>query len=181
MTAPVPDHAALPAQQLRVTPPHPVWSGGPEDFWTCDDWAERLSTTEFEEAVTEFVDGFLAPGCDTEKILREKVAPLEVYGYSRAAVTDSRLELEADDLVDHLAERLSEDEWGDPDGRHDVLSSTGRALLKERFAAALRSVRAHIVPWHCEVTKTVVLEADELVALVRRLEPEWFEAEVSRG
>lgn len=40
----------------------------------------------------------------------------------------------------------------------------------------MRQVRSHIVPWHCEVTKTVVLEADELVAMVRELCPEWFEA-----
>lgn len=170
MTAPVPDHAARPVEQLRVSPPERLDS---VDFWTCDAAAESLSTTEFEEAVVEYVDGLLSPGCDTEQVIRA-MAPLIVYGHSRIKVTDERLQIEAEHVVDRLVEAL-EDEWGDPDDRRRVLSAEGQKLLVEKFAAALREVREHIVPWHCEVTKTVVLEADELVALARRLCPEWFE------
>ena len=79
------------------------------------------------------------------------------------------------DVAEHLTEQLNEDEWGDPDGNHDVLSDEGQALLTEKIAALLRKHRGYISPWACEVTKTVVLEADELVAMVRQQCPEWFE------
>lgn len=168
MTAPVPDHAALP----RVTPPLPV---EPEVFWTCDDSVERLSHDVMEDAITEFVDGFLAPGCDTEAILRSQVAPLTVYGYSRAEVTDKKLESEGVRLVENLVENLNEDEWGDPEGQHDIIDEATQERLARAFITALKAERQHIVPWSCEQTKTVVLEADELVALVRELAPSWFD------
>lgn len=170
MTARVPDHAALPVEQLRITPPTPI---DPIEFWTCDDDPDRLSITEFEEAVIEHVDKW-APAKDLEALLRVTIAPLTVYGHSRAEVTDEFLDGEAEELVERLTERLNEDEWGDPDGNHDVFSEKGQELLAAKFAVALREVRHHIVPWHCKVTKTVVIEADELVAMVRAQCPEWL-------
>ena len=147
------------------------------EYWTCDESAERLSCVELEDAVVEWVGGWDgdAAGGDIGVFLRATVAPLTVYGYSRAEVTDQRLEAEAALMVERLAERLEEDDaWGDPNGRHAVFGEPGRAALEALVLSALKQVRHHIEPWHCEVTQTVVLEADELVTMVRRLEPEWF-------
>lgn len=178
MTAPVPDHAARPAAELRVTPPALL---DPIEFWTCDDGAEQLSTTELEEAVLEHLEGWSEKsGPEFETFLRG-IAPLTVYGYSRAEVTDERLHAEAALMVERLSESLEEDEeWGDPDGRHTVFDDLGQNALLILVIEALKKVRHHIEPWHCEVTKTVVLDADELVALVRELEPEWFKDAAKR-
>lgn len=175
MTAPVPDHAALPVSELRVTPPTLI---DPIVFWTCDDAAERLSHDNLEEAVLEHIEGWSEKsGPEFETFLRA-IAPLDVYGYARAVVDDRRLDAEAAWLVERLVESFNEDEeWGDPDGNQGVLDDVGERLLKEKFAAALRDVRPHITPWSCEVKRIVVLQADELVALVREMEPGWFEAE----
>lgn len=175
MTAPVPDHAALPVEQLRVTPPALI---DPIEFWTCDDSAERLSISELEEAVLEHLDGWSEKsGPEFEGFLR-RISPVSVYGYSRAGVSDQRLQAAAELMVERLTESLEEDdEWGDPDGRHEVFGELGQQALLPMILSALKQVRHHIEPWHCEVTKTVVLEADELVAMVRELCPEWFEAE----
>lgn len=135
---------------------------GPQEFWTC---------------VEEYVDGFLSPGCDTEAILREKVSPLTVFGYSRAEVTDQRLADLANDMADRLQEQLDDgfDDWSDPNGDNRVIDDTNKAALAERFCTVLREERARIVPWGCEVTQKVVVEGDELVAMVREICPHWFE------
>lgn len=152
-------------------------AAGPEEFWTCDDGAESLSHTDLRDAVEEYVDGFLSPGCDTEAILREKVSPLTIYGYARAEVTDQRLADLANDLADNLQERLDDgyDDWSDPNGNHQVITDDGKAKLAEHFCTVLREHRGLIVPWGCEVTKTVTVEGDELVRMVREICPDWFE------
>lgn len=146
-----------------------------ETFWSCDDGAESLSHTELSDAVEDYVDGFLSPGCDTEAILREKVSPLSIYGYSRIEISDRDLDNLAEFLVDRLAEACDEDEWGDPNGDHHVLDKAGQAAFTARFAAVLREERKHIVPWTCAISKTVLVEGDELVAMVREFCPYWFE------
>jgi hypothetical protein len=153
-------------------------AGRAETFWSCDDGAETLSCTELEEAVEEYVDGFLSPGCDTEAILREKVSPLTIYGYTRVEVRDRDLDNLAEWLSERLAELVEEDEWGDPNGNYRVINDEGAAAFTARFAAVLREERARIVPWTCEVTTEVEIEGDELVAMVRDCCPYWFEKEV---
>lgn len=150
-------------------------------FWTCDDGAERLSHDDLLDAVEEYIDGFLSPGCDTEAILRDQVSPLTIFGYTRCEVTDGHLEQLADDLAERLAELVGEDEWGDPDGNHEVLSDENRKAIEARFAAVLREERHRIVPWACEVTQTVEVEGDELVAMVREISPSWFDVEPTRS
>lgn len=146
-------------------------------FWSCDDGAERLSHNDLGDAVEEYVDGFNSPNCDVEKILREEVSPLVIYGYTRAEVTDRHLADFANDLADHLAESLDEDEFGDPFDDHQVLAEDDKKAIAERFCTVLREERARFVPWACEVTMRVVVEGDELVRMVREICPYWFDTE----
>lgn len=174
MTAPVPDHAALPVEELRrrlLSPP----TIDDAMFWDCSD-PEQLTHDNIEDAVEYYIDGFLSPGCDVEKVLREDLGGLTVNGYTRAEVTDKFLDSQAEHLAEVFWEQIHEDEWGDPNGNHENITPEGRRLLKERLGQVLREVRPYIEPWACEVTTKVVMDEDELVAFCRELRPEWFEA-----
>lgn len=175
MTAPVPDHASLPVEQLRrrLLPPPTI-----DDvvFWDCSD-PEQLTHDNIEDAVEYFVDNFLSPGCDTEKVLREDLGGLTVKGYTRAEVTDKFLDGMADHLAERFHEQIHEDEWGDPNGTHENITPEGMRLLEEKLRVVLREIRPYIQPWACEVTTEVKMDADELVAFCRELRPQWFEKE----
>lgn len=173
MTAPVPDHASLPADELRrrLLSPPPVDDAV---FWDCSD-PEELTHDNIEDAVEYFVDGFFEPGCDVEKELRA-MGGLTVKGYTRAEVTDKFLDSQAADLADRFYEAIHEPEWGDPNGNHENITPEGRRLLEEKLRGVLREIRPHIEPWACEPTIERHMDEDELVAFCRELRPDWFEA-----
>jgi len=115
----------------------------------------------------------LGDGGDFEARLR-CVAPLAVYGHARTEITDEQLIGEAELLIESLVER-AEEEWGDPNGGHDVIDAAAQLRLVGCFVAALRFERASITPWHCEQVRVVTLSAEELVNVVRARRPDWFD------
>lgn len=170
-----PDHASRPAAELRVSPPEVLKECL---FWTCDDAAERLSHEDLEEAVLEYLEGWSEKSGPEFEAFLHGIAPVTVYGYARAPVTDRDLLKWAEWMVEQFAEAIEEDtELGDPDGNHEIFPPEGQQRLTPLVFEALKQVRSGIEPWACEVVKEVELDGDALVELVRRNQPEWFEAE----
>lgn len=148
----------------------------PMEYWSCDEGAERLVHDDMRDAVEEYIDGLNAPGGDVEALLRDRVSPLTIYGFTRHALTDARLDSVAADVTERLRE-WTEEEYGDPDGGpHSVLEPADVKALAARFAQVLREERARFTPWSCDCTRTVVVEGDELVQMVREMCPWWFVA-----
>lgn len=130
-------------------------------FWSCYGDAENLTDTDPDDAIRDYLDGFLSPGCDVLEMLPETV---ELYGYARMK-TDG-IELDADSILERVLENL-DDEYGDPDDR-----TTPTPAMKKAAKAFVAVIRDEYKVWSCEVVNRQVIQVEDWV---RENEPEWLE------
>ena len=145
MTAPVPDHAARPVAELRVTRPDPRVRH--VEFWTARRDEERLSWSDIEDAVEHELD---------EATAAEFQWPMKVYGWARLDVSDPDLDNLAESLVESASEWLNDERYGDPEGDHRVLDRDGEERLRQAIIDALFAARKaeELSPWACEIIET---------------------------
>lgn len=137
-------------------------------FWTALD-TEHLTLESPEEAVVEAFDYFYEKGVPILDMIK-KHTPLEVRGF------DSMIPCVFD--AEYAAENFREslyDEYGNPDGGpEDMLSDADYKKLIDSIQAAFDEATAKADIWACEKVETVVYSAEEVEAVLREEQPDWF-------
>jgi hypothetical protein len=103
-----------------------------DKFYTCDDCAERLTYTDPEEAVYDYISDLVPAGMDVEVTL---------YEHTPTPIPDSRFE-----VLTSLIEFL-DDDFGDPDKATEP--TPGMVQAEKAFIDAMKS---EYVSWACEQT-----------------------------
>lgn len=145
------------------------------DFYDCRG-SERLTHESPEDAIEEWIDLWLSPGCDTSAMIREH-SPVKLSVFRRMSQDETWIERRARNALACLAEEFSE-EYGDPDGYLD--DGLGLEAQKECLPAVVQAFRAflaHGTSWGCEVVATVVLDAAEVEAMMREHNPGWWDTD----
>ena len=146
------------------------------DFFSCTD-SDTLVHGEEEEAVADWLDGWMSPGCDVLAVIRAR-SPIEVTAYEREVMPDR--------FAPNIAARLVEqaiDEWGEDFGPADDPPDVDVAAVKaaeEAVTATLRALYATMTVWRCRQVSKRLLSAEEVEAMMREYAPEWFEDEAAR-
>ena len=146
------------------------------EYYSCTD-SDTLFHGEEEEAVADWLDGWMSPGCDVLAVIRER-APIEVVAYEREVMPESF----AASVAGHLVEQAIET-WGENFGPADDPPDVDDAAIKaaaEAVTAALRTLYATMTVWSCRPVSKRVLSAEEVEAMMREHAPEWFEDEAAR-
>lgn len=141
-----------------------------EFYDACD--SEVYTATTPEEAVEAWLDFWMEPGCDVAALIREH-APCEVIAYRREVVSDEWIRSEAEWLFDRVSERFEED-FGNPDADPCHADADLDACMPAMMAAVRQLVTRGKV-WRCERVATRVLNAEQIEAMMREYNPEWFE------
>lgn len=129
-------------------------------FWSLMD-PERLTCESPEEALEEWLDSRYCPEAEADVAAK---CPLFVTGYTRKKIEGA--ETYAEEAVERLRELLY-DEYGDPDGDHDILSEEVEKKLTEEITAAIEKALASAVSWRCEPTERHRFDAEEVIAALR--------------
>lgn len=142
-------------------------------FWDCDDGRENLLHDELEEAVTYDVGNDLDEDGDVEAQVREAYpGGITVFGFRPREVDRDWLEQQAARMAEDFAEQL-EDEFGDHlTGTHQTLEDDDEKALGAGILALLEKLK--LDPWQCEQVAKVHLSLDELLEMLRELNPHWF-------
>ena len=113
---------------------------GGEVLYSTDEDAESFWCTSPEEAADEH---------ERESGSR----PARAYAWRRKVLTAQEIERYADDVIDDLEERITDDDWSNPEEVH---------RLEDGFRAALRAVVREHMPrehvWHCERSRELDVE-----------------------
>lgn len=139
-------------------------------FYSCTD-PENLTHTEPEEALEEYLDGWL----DHKMSVAEVVAAIRKYevtvsAYNPTEISDGQIEAWADQCLEKLMEDFSE-EHADPDSAlGDAFPSDAGQLMRE----AVKNIVRRTSVWSCEVVGKVTLTPDQLEAVMRAYRPDWF-------
>lgn len=146
-------------------------------FWDCDDGREVLRHESLEEAIEHDVDDL--PQGDIEAEVREAYpSGITVYGFRRREVDREWIEQQAARMAEDFAEQL-EDEFGDHlTGDHQTFEDDEQLALGADILKLLEKLK--LEPWQCEQVAKVHLSLDELLEMLRELNPEWFEKAVTR-
>lgn len=128
-----------------------------DTFYTCDDAPEQLSHSEPEDAIEERLDT-LAPDGWQKMTREERISALPktvtLYTYSRMKVrpTDIR---DVDDILADIVDPLTEEEYGDPEGRDvvDYFTAPGLEAVRAAIDKLRATIHEHFIPWGCEQTQ----------------------------
>lgn len=142
-------------------------------FYDCRD-SERLSNTSPEEAIVELFDtSILWSG----KLTEEKIAehcPIIVTGHAPATIGQEYIYSCAEHAVERFEESLSED-FGDPEGYYTILEKSVRDVFTKKLFEAFNEAAKTVTPWLCDVVETKDYNVEEVCAILRDSNPEWFE------
>jgi hypothetical protein len=127
------------------------------------DDSERL----FNE-LDEFIEYHLDI-CDKD-FIANPASILTIYTYRRMVVAEN-VYPDASDTYDRIIENLDEN-YGDPDGDHDVVPLTDKA--KEHYAAFVAEIVGAYVPWAGEIDRTVPPIVVNVREWVEKNAPEWL-------
>ncbi len=141
------------------------------DFYDCG-YAERLSHKSVEEALEEFVDGWLSPDCDVVKILHEDVGEVTVQCFKRGVIPEKVKEHLTKYMLDQLDEWYANEEYADPDGGGRNVAAMEAAVKPMR--AAVDAYLGATEVWSCDQTATVTLTPEQVEVMLRAYCPEWF-------
>lgn len=123
-------------------------------FYSCDDEPETLCHSDPDEAIEERLD-CLAPDGWQKMTREERIAALPktvtLYTYTRMKVRMQDIRT-ADDILADIVDPLTEEEYGDPDGRDapDYFSKEGLPEVMAAIEALRATIHKHFVPWSCE-------------------------------
>lgn len=142
------------------------------DFFDCRD-SEVLSHETVEEAIEEYLDGFMTRDCDVAKLIAEHT-PLEVRGFDRKPLDHGFADQSAGWLLESALEQFEEEYGG---GDYPLIEETDQAAVaaKEQIAAALRILHASVSVWQCEENAKREYSTEEVEAMMRENNPDWFE------
>jgi len=144
------------------------------DFYDCRD-SETLTCESVTETIEGWLDGFLAPGCDTSAIIREG-GPIEVTAFRRTVIPDPEIKHAAEDAAERAEEILAE-EYADPDGDGSIFPKEARAVLEESIAAALRVAMKTADIWACQKCGKRTYSVEEVEKMMRDENPDWWDEE----
>ncbi len=143
------------------------------EYYSCTD-SDTLVHGDEAEAVADWLDGWMSPGCDVLAVIRAR-SPIEVIAYEREVMPDNF----ASNVAARLVESAIED-WGEDFGPADDAPDVDDAAIKaaeEAVTAALRALYATMTVWRCAQVSKHLLSAEEVEAMMRAHSPEWFEDE----
>lgn len=140
------------------------------DYYDCRD-SEMLHHTSPEEAVEDWLDHWMEPGCDVRKIIEEHEC--EITAYRPEVVTEDWIRSQAEGLLEHLAENFAGD-FGNPSA-DECMDDEALKECMPAMMTAVRQVVAKANVWRCERVASRVLDADEVEAMMREHNPHWFE------
>lgn len=143
------------------------------DFYDASDNAENLHHESEIEAIEDHLDGWVFPGCDMRDIIAKHGA-CTVVAWARRTIPDREIESHADHLAESFAERL-DDEYGDPDGVYPCLPDARLETLKAALVPVLRAALTPQCIWACEEVGRREFDAEEVEAMMRKENPDWFE------
>lgn len=143
------------------------------DYYDCNCDRERLTLASPEEAIEQYLDGFMSPGCDVLKVIAMNT-PLEVTAFVRKTVDPKDAQLWAARIADQVNEWWLDEEYGDPDGDMD---GPGDLEFQNAVTAALEAAMKRTEIWACETVGERLFSEEEVVALMRDHCPDWFEDE----
>lgn len=159
---------------MTTEPTAPATSADPFDnaeYYDCLD-SDTLCHTSPEEAVEDWLDHWMEPGCDVRKII--EAHECEITAYRREQVTEKWIQSMAEVLLDRAAEDFQED-FGDPHGEHQVLSDEVLKDCQPAMVAVVQKLVADGNVWRCERVASRVLDEDEVETMMREYNPHWFE------
>lgn len=148
------------------------------DYYDCDADAETLSHGSWDEAIEYYLDSFFEKDCDVEKVILARV-PITVTGFKRRGPDAAWIERAARTMIESFADHWSE-EFGDPDRfLDDVFTTKVVARIAPGLRAWIRKALRHVTPWACEPVGTRTYTPDDVLRMMRRLNPQWFEKETA--
>jgi len=131
---------------------------------------EELSWTTPEEAIEQWLDGWLSPGCDAEKIITEHT-PLTVTAYVRMKVDERFVQRRAEFMMEDFAEAFCED-YMNPNEHTELV---GEKEATVQLIALLRDLIAKQNIWACDPVAKKEYSTDEILKMMREENPDWFE------
>lgn len=146
-------------------------------YWDCDESAEQLSHDHPAGALESHLDGWVMhhDSRGMEAQLRE-IGPIQIWPWHRKTIAEGAAKGLAERAMDCIDEALSEDEdYGDPDGTHDLFGKAVMAKHLPAFEAAVKALLADADCWQCEAGAPIALTPDDVITLMREFCPEWFE------
>ena len=148
-------------------------------YYDCRE-SDRLEYTSPEEAIVELFDVCYDWEGDLTDEEVAKHCPVTVLGHAPAVINSNYVYSCAETAVDRFEESLCED-FGDPDGDSDVLSYTVKQNLREKIFDMFSEAAKTMTPWLCETVEKQVYTAEEICAILRREQPEWFDKDYCYG
>jgi hypothetical protein len=154
------------------------------EFYTCNEDQEILTLESWEEAIAEVVDDldirYWQDLNNNDKVDDGLVAairhngPITVYAHSRETVTDAFVERQAERALEHIAEDFGEN-YGDPDNYEHDFDDGAVKLALPAMISAIRAFLSHASVWRCEKVGERIFTPDEVEALMREHNPDWFD------
>jgi acyl carrier protein phosphodiesterase len=145
------------------------------EFYDCCD-SEGLEHESPEEAVEEFLDAFMTPGCDVAAVIRKR-APVRIVAFRKRALAEEWLKRVARRCLDDAGEQFAE-EYGDPEDMvSDGLDLAAHSDALQGMVAALRGLFKHARAFQCEEVGRAYLAAPAIEAMMREHRPEWFDVD----
>lgn len=142
------------------------------DYYDCGD-PENLSHDTVEEALEDYIDGLegMSPECDVAALI-EANSPITVSAYTRKAVHPADAADWARDMAENLNEWWREEEYADPDGDGD---GPGDTAFVKALIPLIEAAIARTTVWACDNSGEREYSAEEVLALMRKRCPSWFE------
>ncbi len=141
------------------------------EFYSCTD-EEHLTCQCPEEALEQFLDGYLSPECDVAAVIRE-IGEVTVKAYQPVVLSEESIGALALQLVERARDQWRE-KCGDPDGDVD-LEPGPLAETEKQISAILTELFATQTPWSCEQCGEVTLTPEQVDGIMRDECPEWFD------
>jgi len=149
------------------------------DFYDCGD-GEQLSHESPEEAVEDWLEGWLEPDCDVSAAIREQ-APIELTVFRRNALEAGWVERQAEMALETLEESFSE-EYGDPEaGLSDSQFERAKKECLPALTKAFQDFISQFEVWRCDPIAKVILDADQIEEMMRAYNPDWWTDAKSLG
>ena len=145
----------------------------PEGEWySCTD-PESLTCTDPWEAIEQYLDAVLDPKMTVAEVEAEIAKPLTVTAYVPVGVTDDEIQNWAGSLLDTLVERFDEEHGDQVDGDPTDPGSGAPSIMLEAVTKIVKGMHC----WSCKESGHIDLTADQVLALAREENPDWFEAQ----
>lgn len=141
------------------------------DYYDASENPEQLTNGSPEEAIEDVLDGEFYPACDAEAEIR-KYGEIEVVGYVRKAVDPKTAKLWAERFADLMNEWWPEEEYGNPE---DDADGPGNAQFIEEVLPVIQAALDRTEVWQCESVAKRTYSVDDVLAMMREENPDWFE------